>query len=148
VSAQTQAQASTPALPDFQTAYNTLFTNVSAEVFFSKLASAGIAPADQIQAQELLDLASRLRTIEEDPRYQKQAAAANPSPFGKMIAELDGYMSANGMNGRTKAAATQEHAVAVKQAAASLAQNPLLYNSILTIKAAQATQYQQPAARA
>ena len=123
-----------PTLPEPQAAINTLFSNVSAEVFFGKLASAGIQPQNQKEASDLLDLAGRLRLVEQDPRA-KQASA---SPYAQMVTELDSVLARNGLDGNIKQAAVQEHEIAVKQAAARLAQDPEIFNAVLSVKAAQA----------
>jgi hypothetical protein len=128
------------ALPEPQAAFDLLFQNVHSEVFFGKLASAGVSPRNQKEASDMLELAGRLRVLEEDPRVQK--AAQVDSPYARMIADLDEAMAANGLDSGVKAAADREYGVAVNQAAARLMQDPNIYNSVLSVKAAQARMLQ------
>ena len=122
--------ATQQALPDSGTAYNHLFTTAHARVFFTKLASVYGYPSDTPEAQqELLHLAGRLRTVNQ---AEKQAAA---SPYGAALSSLDQVMGGAGMN---QAARHQEQEMAIKQAAAELATDPMVYNSVLALKAQEA----------
>lgn len=120
-------------LPDAGTAYNHLFGNVHARVFFTKLASVHGYPAETPESQnELLQLAGRLRHV---AQAEKQAAA---SPYGTALSSLDQVMGAAGMDQPMQAARYQEAEMAIKQAAAELANDPGVYNSVLALKANEA----------
>lgn len=121
------------ALPDAKVAYDHLFDNVHTRVFFGKLAKRGYEPRNEKQAEELLLLAGRLRGVEE-----AEKAAEDQSPFGVALAALDDALGQNGMDGHLKRAQAQDQQLAIKQAAASLAADPMIYNSILSLKAAEA----------
>jgi hypothetical protein len=77
-------------------------------------------------------LAGRLRNAEE------QEKTAGDSRFGAPLQALDGVLGASGFQ---KAAEDQEEAMAIKQAAADLAEDPTIYNSVLALKAAEASMY-------
>ena len=120
-------------LPDPQNAYGFISTEVQQKAFFNKLASFGIQPSTQKEAQDLLDMAGKLRIAQQNGELQKQAE--NGSRFGKALSALDNTMS---RNPRVKQAAEREHDHAVRQAVAQLAGDPDIYNSVLSLKAAQA----------
>jgi len=131
-------QAQAGALPDPKTAYDTLFQNVHARAFFGRLAQHGFTPASEKQAQEYLDLAGKLRVVEQDPRV-KAANDAN-DPIAEANAALSNVMARHGLDGGIKAAAANDAQVARRQAAIQLAQDPSIYNSALSLKAAEASQ--------
>jgi hypothetical protein len=116
-------------LPDPETAYNNLFNGVHQQVFFGRLAAHGVAPQTEKEAEDLLMLAGRLRSAEE------QEKTAGDSRFGAPLAALDGVLSDEGM---AKSAYDMEEAYSIKMAAAELAQDPTIYNSVLALKAAEA----------
>lgn len=128
-------QANQAALPDPKVAYDHLFGNVHAQVFFGRLAQRGYAPQNEKQAQDLFGLAGRLRAVEE-----AEKTAGDDSPFSGALSALDGFL---GQNGYADQAATQEHAMAIKEASAELAQDPAIYNSVLALKAFEAEQIAQ-----
>ena len=66
MSNEKQAQNDGAALPDVQTAYNTLFDGVHQQVFFNKLASYGFVPQNEKEAAEMLELAGKLRYVEQE----------------------------------------------------------------------------------
>lgn len=120
----------TQALPDPAVAYQQLFDGVHSQVFFGKLASFGIQPTTEKEAADLLTLAGNLRNVD---GAEKQAATS--SRFGGAVSAL------NSVIGNTPAAQQQQVAVrdqAIKQAAAELAQDPSVYNAVLSLKAAEA----------
>jgi len=126
-------QAETASLPSPEDAYNHLLGNVHSQVFFGKLAQVGIHPQTEKEANDLLELAGKLRLVNDDPAV-KQAAEAD-SKYAKANAALDELF---GKSGAMKQASAQEQDVALDQAARTLAQDPQIYNSVLSIKAAQA----------
>lgn len=120
-------------LPDPQTAYQTLFNDVHARVFFAKLASFGYVPESEQQAQQMLTTAGKLRAAEQ----QEKLAADGQDPF----AMADHYLTqALGLEPHTKAAAAQAETDVVLRAANGLMQDPALYNAVLSLKAAEASQ--------
>jgi hypothetical protein len=124
------------ALPSSDAAYQHLFDNVHAQVFFGKLASRGYTPQNEKQAQDLLTLAGRLRAV-----VTEKAAADNP--FASAVTALDAYLGETGMDGQLKVAKAQEAAQSIKEAAAQLANDPAIYNSVLALKAQEATMVAQ-----
>lgn len=130
-------QQQAPALPDPKTAYDHLFSNIHARAFYSRLAQHGLAPANEKQAQEYLELAGKLRAIEADPRVK--AAEAQNDPIAEVNRALDGAMERHGL-GSVKAAKAQEADVARRNVAVKLAADAGIYNSVLSLKAAEASQ--------
>jgi len=116
-------------LPDPADAYNHLFEGVHANVFFGKLANHGFQPQSEKEAGDLLQLAGRLRHVEDN----EKAANANHSRFGGAVGALD---SAIGYGDQAAELADNQ---AIKAAAAQLADDPAIYNSVLSLKAAEAT---------
>ena len=117
-------------LPEPADAYNHLFDGVHTQVCFGKLASYGIRPETEKEAQDLLQLAGQLRHVEGS---EKQAAEQSrfqgaTSALGSIIGETPA--------GRQQQAAASEQAV--KQAAEELMQDADIYNSVLSLKAAEA----------
>jgi len=118
------------ALPNQEDAYNHLFENVHAQVFFGKLASLGIQSTTDKEAADLFSLAGQLRHVDGP---EKQAAAQ--SRFSGAVTALDSVI------GNNPAAQQQQAAVAaegIKQAAAELMQDPSVYNAVLSLKAQEA----------
>jgi hypothetical protein len=127
----------TPVIPDPRTAYNTLFNEVHARVFFQKCAAYGFAPTTEPEAQVMLETAAKLRAYEE---RTKTASAPRGGAFAA-DAMLDRVLAQEGYNDLTKqaAVATDE----LMSFAAEAARDPQLYNAVLSIKAAEAEQYMQ-----
>lgn len=125
------------ALPDPQTAYDTLFQGVHSRVFFQKCAAAGFEPRSPEEAQWMLNAAGKLRMISEHD--QVKAAAAQDNPYFQMDAGLDRVMSQYGL-GQNKEASYLNADYGYKQAAEHLMQDPAFYNSVLSLKAAEADQ--------
>jgi hypothetical protein len=115
-------------LPDPDTAYGHLFNNVHAQVFFDKLAAAGVEPKNQKEAQDLLDLAGRLR-VSQESHGTKEAAE---SRFGPAVRALDAVMQKHGID------AGGEADIAMSNAAVQLMEDPDIYNSVLSLKSAEA----------
>jgi hypothetical protein len=126
-------QAEQATLPSPEDAYQHLLSDVHGQVFFGKLAQHGFTPKTEKEANDLLELAGKLRAVQEDPRT-KQAAEAN-SPYSQANAALD---QALGQSGFKKQASAQEQDLALDQAAQKAASDPDIYNSILSLKAAEA----------
>lgn len=118
------------ALPSAADAYQTLFDNVHAQVFFGKLASYGIQPTTEKEAADLLEIAAQLRNVDNPV---KQASAQ--SRFGDAVSALGSVVSSTPY-GQKQAAIAEDQAI--KQAAATLAQDPTVYNAVLVLKAHEA----------
>ncbi len=110
-------------LPNPADAYQTLFDNVHARVFLNKLASFGIQPATEKEAADLFMLAGRLRNVD-----GAEKTAAESSRFSGAVETLDSMVNS------TPAA---QHS-AIKQAAAALADDPAIFNAVLSLQAAEA----------
>ena len=119
-------------LPDPQTAYANVFDGVHTQVFFGKLASYGIQPQSEKEAQDLLLLAGRLRHAN-----QLTKSAGDNSRFGGALSALDEVMGVS-QDSFMKAALDQEEELAIKEAAAQAAADPMIYNSVLALKAHEA----------
>lgn len=131
--------AETNALPDPQTAYNNLLMGVHQRLFFQKVAGAGMAPRSADEAHWMLDTAFKLRAAEESQAVK--AAQAGNNPFYRMNQDLDAALSRHGL-----APQRPEVELGVKQAAARLAQDPTIYNSVLALKVEEAAQFAGQAA--
>jgi hypothetical protein len=126
------------ALPEPQQAFDTLFQNVHANVFFTKLAQFGYQPVNEKEASDLLELAGKLRAAEQAAQI-KQASSPD-SPIAAANRDLDRVLAQQGLDAGVKQASAQEHNVAISQAAAQLSADPAIYNAVLSIKAAEAEQ--------
>lgn len=129
MSDEKQAYESEATLPDPQVAYNTLFDGIHQQVFFNKLASHGYSPQNEKEATEMLELAGKLRFVEDE----EEKIASDESRVSGASQALDNVLGIGG--GQAKA---QEEALAIKQAAAAIAEDPTFYNSVLSLKAAEA----------
>lgn len=125
-------------LPAPDAAYSHLFNNVHAEVFFTKLAQAGYTPANEKEAQDLLELSGTLRGV---AQAEKQAAETQ-SRFAHPRSRLEQILgNSNVYGGQHKQAQDREAALALSQAASFLMERPDIYNSVLSVKAAEAGQF-------
>lgn len=127
-------------LPDPQAAYDHLFQGVHQRVFFQKLAAAGYQPESAQQAGYMLQLAGKLRLAQQE--QQVKAAADGNDPYAAALSHLDGVLGDAGY-GSVKQAAAEEQEWAIKSAAAELMEDPDVYNSVLSLKQAQADYYAQ-----
>jgi len=118
------------ALPDVGEAYNNLFEGVHANVFFGKLANNGIQPQNEKEAADLLELAGKLRGVDETEKE-----AGDDSRFANPVGALNEVL---GDTPQGQTAQAQEEDLAYKSAAAQLAQEPVFYNSVLALKANEA----------
>ena len=121
-------------LPEPADAYNNLFEGVHANVFFGKLANQGFQPQSEKEAADLLQLAGRLRHVDET----EKAASAEQRRFEGPTQALDGILNGTGLGEVKAAQAYDEETQAIKAAAAQLAEEPLFYNSVLSLKAHEA----------
>ena len=134
--ADNQAPASPAVLPPPQEAYDLLVREVGAEAFFTKLASYGIVPANQAEAQSLLSIAGQVRELRETPAFKQ--AAASDNPYAVADAALRDISGATGLTaGVQKAAQAQAVEASQRAHAIKLASDNRIYNSVLSLKAAQ-----------
>lgn len=117
-------------LPSPVDAYNHLFDGVHAQVFFGKLANYGVQPTTEKEAVDLLTLAGQLRNVD-----SSEKSAAEESRFSSHVSALQA-LQAETPEGRSNQTKLAEYAV--KQAAEELMQDPSIYNSVLSLKAAEA----------
>lgn len=121
-------------LPDANTAYSRLFDGIHQQVFFHKMASYGCAPESPEQAAAMLEGAIRLRHIEEQMAYKQAQDASDP------FVAANQYLA--GLMGEQQPVYKQAEAEsAISDMAADLMQNPEFYNSVLSLKAAEAGEY-------
>jgi hypothetical protein len=121
-------------LPDPKQAYDHLYRNVHSEVFFGRLAQAGISPANEKEAQDLLDLGMKLRVA----KQQKQAADTPDSFISRASRGLDNVLADAGIDTGIKSAAAQQQDESLDQVLEKLAADPDIYNSVLSLKSAEA----------
>ena len=132
------AQAQVPALPDPDTAYQNLFDGIHQRVFFNKMAAYGYVPQTPAQAQYMLEMAGKLRAVEQEAAV-KQAQDMD-DPYFLANQHLNQVLGIHGLDDGIKQAQAENEALAIKQAAAELANDPVFYNSVLSVKAAEAAQ--------
>lgn len=118
-------------LPDGNQAYDLLFQQIHAPVFFETLAARGYNVTTQKEAQDYLGMAQQLRMAEENNLVK---AAEETSAVAGAAAQLDRLMGAHGLS--KQAAANQ---VAIQGEARRLAAAPDIYNSVLALKCLEAT---------
>lgn len=106
---------------------------VEAEIIFRKLASAGIVPQTEKQAQHILQVADRLYAADRDGSLHKTASAVTgrADPFEKAASDLDRLLGAN------------RPRVQPQQFAKAAAADPDLFNSVLRLKAHEAETIKQ-----
>lgn len=120
-------------LPDPVDAYNHLFQNVHTQVFLGKLArDYGIQATTEKEAADLFAIAGQLRA-QDNPVKQ----AADESRFGDAASALNSVIESTPEG---QQAAAYSHDYAVKQAVADIMQDPSIYNSVLSLKLAEAAQ--------
>ena len=118
-------------LMSHEDAYNTLYDNVHAQVFLGKLASVGVVPVTEKEAIDLFTLAGRLRHVQTEKK-------ASNSRFSSAIAALDKSLQTNPGFRQSQ---QSEAVMAVKQAAASVMDDPEIYNAVLSLKVREAQAY-------
>ncbi len=123
-------------LPKPDDAYSFLLQEAHAKTFFQKLASYGWHPRTVEESQWMLETAAKLRVLHAEDR-QKQASAKN-NPFQAMSAHLDRVFEANGLPNGVKQAAAQSLDQSLRDAANMLANDPRFYDSVLSLKVAEA----------
>lgn len=126
-------------LPDPQQAYDTIFHNVHAKVFFHKCAAAGYSPRTHAEATHMLETAGKLRAISESAQVKQ--ASARENPYFQLNANLDAVMTQYGLAEPRQS--YQEAEVGYKQAASHLMGDFEIYNAVLSLKAAEYAQEQQ-----
>ena len=113
------------------------------EAFFQRLASWGIVPQNEKQAQELLEMDAKLAQAEKQGTYRPgQGRAPTNGLIGRANSALD---QAIGPQPGVKQAHDADREAAIKQAASQLAGRPDLFNAALAYRAGQAEQIRQQA---
>lgn len=121
-------------VPDTQSAFNHLLHNVKNQAFFRKLASFGRVPQTEKQAQYYVALAERLRTVKQHPTVKAAADAADPIALA--CRDLDAHLERRGFI--DKRAGDEQFAA---QAAAQLMEDADTFNSVLSLKFAEANDF-------
>lgn len=119
-----------PRLPDPKQAMDTIFQKVYRDTVLHTLAGRGYGPRTQKEAEDVFRTIQQLNAAEASPAFKQ---AADNNPFGVAADALGGLLQQNGVQGPPTS-----RALAVKQAAADLAQDPDLYGSVLSVKFAEA----------
>ena len=125
-------------LPDAQTAYDNLFQGVHQRVVLESLASRGYAAKTAEDAHTLLGLAVKISAVAEVPAVKRAEDVTNP--YYLASEGLSRVLTTHGIADPTKAAADRDHQLAIRNVAANLAADPTMYNSVLSLKAAEARQ--------
>ena len=133
---QTNEQA-TPQPMDFESAYSLVYGQVYAPTFFEKLASHGIVPKDNEEAETMLKMANQLRVA-----YDLQERQESGSLLEKAANHLNDQLSAMGYNQTPQEDAVEKQ---IKQAAHATAQDPAIANALLSMAYHQQQQEQQTA---
>lgn len=122
-------------LMPYEKAAEHVATNVYTAVFFEKLASLGITPSTQAEAEQLLQMGELVRAHEQQ-HGQAKVASDNSQALANLNAQLANSLGLQFDNGSTK------------RAAALFANDPATYNAVLSLRAheAQAALASQPQA--
>lgn len=108
-------------------AYATVVAQLAAPYFFEKLASAGIAPANDGEAEEMWSVAQKLHVLY--TAEQEKAAAVRHNGLAAVNQRLGAVLSAAGVGG------VNEKQSAFQQYAARAAEQPEIANAVLTLQA-------------
>jgi hypothetical protein len=135
---KTPAQQQEVQVPRADAAYDFLYGQVHAPVFFNKLAQDyGIIPADETEATRLLDMGAELFAVEQQEQ-QKQASVQ-----GSFIGEAHNSLQVLlGKQAGARGANTQANDRLVKAAAAELTRNPYVRAAALSYQLHLAQQQQ------
>lgn len=116
-------------------AYETLHRRVAVPAFFNKLASFGIRPKDDAEANEMLKTAGKLRTLWDANQQDKQAATG--SLLTKLSSAADRALAERGLLSQPAATTVEGPTAEMRKVAASVALDPELAASVLALVAAQ-----------
>jgi hypothetical protein len=117
-------------LPEIEKSAETLDA-LYAEAFFAKMAELGHVPETEADAVAMLETAAQLDAVDNDPAVKQ--AEEQGSPYAVANDSLNDVLSHSELP-----TFSQEESVGIKQAAYALAQDPGLYASVLSVKAAEA----------
>jgi hypothetical protein len=125
-------------VPKADAAYDFLYSQVHAPVFFNKLAQDyGVIPADETEATRLLEMGAELFEVERQEQ-QKQASVQ-----GSFIGEAHNSLQALlGKQAGARGVSTQANDRLVKAAAAELTRNPYVRAAALSYQLHLAQQQQ------
>lgn len=120
-------------MPDPQTAFANLAGNVHNRIIFEKVAAAtGVVPQNEKQAQDILEIADMLYAAHSAGSVKTAAEAFDPIGDAKnSLASVLGF-------GQEKSASNDFDG----DLAAALMQNPAVYDSVISLKAAEAMELQ------
>ncbi len=124
------AQAA-PQIPDQTSAFQNLTYGVRMKAFFHKLASHGLVPQNETQAQNFLKLAEDIRYYKQHPQVKQASAAADP--VAAAVQDLEAHMQRQGL--------LQKNAgdeLFINRIADEFAADPTMFNSVLSLKVAEA----------
>lgn len=125
-----------PTLPSPTDAYNFLLQEVHARAFLQKCAALGWNPRSDQEAEWMLDTAFKLRVA----KGAEKTAGAGPAdnPFFALNAAVSKALADKGLDVGIKQAEAQDLDRSLRATAKALASDPRFYNSVLSVKAAQA----------
>lgn len=120
----------------FNAARNVIMQKVAGEVFFNKLAAAGLAPSNEEEAGELLALSARLQQTK---MAQQMGQASQTTSYIKHASQaLDSVMQQAGVAPSPARQAAADFDKFASDVAAAAMRDPDIYNSVLACKVAQA----------
>lgn len=122
---------SAPQIPDQDSAFNNLFHGVRLKAFFHKLASHGLVPQNEQQAQNFLKLAEDIRFYKQHPQVKQASDAADP--VAAAVHDLQAHMQQRGL---IQKSAGDE--IFINRVADEFAADPTVFNSVLSLKVAEA----------
>jgi len=128
----------TPAI-SYDQAYDTVVRGIHNRVFFDKLASHGIQPANEQEATHLLEMGEKLAQVEQSTKE----ASAPVGTYAELNAALDNALVGAGLGAPVKQAQEQSQMQAHQHLAEQFLQDPAIYNSVLVLKQADADSIQQ-----
>jgi hypothetical protein len=114
-------------------AYNVLYHRVHAPVFFNKLAAHGIQPRNAADAQQMLEVSGKLRTLYNASLAEKEAATS--SGLSKMSQALDAKLAQLGLGSKPAKAATPVVTPQIQKAANDAALDTELAQASLVLLA-------------
>lgn len=116
-------------LPSREEAFATLHTEVFQRTFFSKLASYGIVPQTEDEANKMLELAGRLEIAE---TLDTPAKTAGVSALDLALHRTEQYLAERGYSENERRYEQAEDA-AIQKHAAALAANPAIQGAVIVM---------------
>lgn len=122
-------------IPDADTAYQNVFQGAYGRVFLDTLASRGYGAATEKDAMDLFALGNQVAAATEAAAVKK---ASDGGRFAGAVQDLGRVLGNAGLPDPVKQAAAGDMDRAALHVGAALAEDPVLYNSILALKVAEA----------